>query len=120
MTRVTVPRPPFRTYWPAAPCAAGGKRMDGTVDFLLVEDDHEDARLILKELEHEHLADKVMVLHDGEEALDFIFCRGAYSRRSPTHPPKVVVTDLKLPKIDGMQVLEEIKSKPETRAIPVV
>ncbi|HTA72537.1 MAG TPA: response regulator [Bryobacteraceae bacterium] len=57
---------------------------------------------------------------DGEEALDFLFCRGAYSDRSPSHPPKLILLDLKLPKIDGLQVLREIKNNAQTRAIPVV
>jgi two-component system response regulator len=60
------------------------------------------------------------VVQDGEEALDYLFCRGAYSERSPDHPPQLILLDLKLPKVDGLQVLREIKSKSETRPIPVV
>jgi two-component system, response regulator len=60
------------------------------------------------------------VARGGEEALDFLFCRGAYHARSPLNPPKLVLLDLKLPKVDGLEVLREMKSHPQTRAIPVV
>jgi len=63
---------------------------------------------------------QIDVVQDGEEALDYLFCRGAYSGRSPDHPPQLILLDLKLPKVDGLQVLREIKSRAETRAIPVV
>ncbi len=60
------------------------------------------------------------VVRDGEEALDFLFCRGAFADRSFEHPPKLVLLDLKLPKVDGMEVLKQIKSDPRTKIIPVV
>ena len=62
----------------------------------------------------------IFVVRDGEEALDFLFCRGAFAERSFEHPPKLVLLDLKLPKVDGMEVLKQIKSDPRTKTIPVV
>jgi two-component system, response regulator len=90
------------------------------VEILLVEDDPMDVHLTVRELEAENIRNRINVARDGEEALDFLFCRGTYSNRSPRHPPNLILLDLKLPKVDGMQVLREIKSKQETRAIPVV
>jgi CheY-like chemotaxis protein len=63
---------------------------------------------------------RIDVVRDGEEALDFLFCRGAFSSRSPERPPKLVLLDLKLPKVDGLQVLKQVKANPECRSIPVV
>jgi two-component system response regulator len=90
------------------------------VDILLVEDSPDDAELALHALRKENLANGIFVAHDGEEALDFIFCRGEFDDRSFDHPPKLVLLDLKLPKVDGMQVLKLVKADPRTRAIPVV
>ena len=87
---------------------------------LLVEDDPRDARMTVRELQRGGLTPQIDVVHDGEEALDYLFCRGAYSERSPGHPPQLILLDLKLPKVDGLQVLREIKSRAETRPIPVV
>jgi len=94
--------------------------MDQAIEILLVEDDPNDVRLTLHALQRENLKNRIEVARDGEEALDFLFCRGAYGNRSPEYPPKLVLLDLKLPKVDGLQVLREIKSSPELRAIPVV
>jgi two-component system, response regulator len=94
--------------------------MDRDMEILLVEDDPRDVRLTLRELQSEDRNNRIEVARDGEEALDFLFCRGAYSNRSPQHPPKLVLLDLKLPKVDGLQVLREIKARPETQTIPVV
>ena len=88
------------------------------MEILLVEDDPKDARLTLRELQD--LKNKIHIVRDGEEALDFLLCRAAYSERSPHHPPRLVLLDLKLPKVSGLEVLQEIKSRPETQAIPVV
>jgi two-component system response regulator len=94
--------------------------MDDVMEVLLVEDDPEDVELTLRVLQSNNLKGRIEVARDGEEALDFLFCRGSYSSRSPSRPPKLVLLDLKLPKLDGLQVLQEIKGKPELRAIPVV
>src|SRR5688500_2363480 len=94
--------------------------MDEAVEILLVEDDPRDVRLTVRELQNDSLTVRIEVARDGEEALDFLFCRGAHVNRSLSRPPKLVLLDLKLPKVDGLQVLRELKSHPETRAIPIV
>ncbi len=90
------------------------------VEILLVEDNSEDVELTLHALRQEKLANSIQVARDGEEALDFLFCRGAFSSRSFENPPRVVLLDIKLPKVDGMEVLREMKGDPRTKAIPVV
>jgi two-component system, response regulator len=90
------------------------------LDILLVEDNQDDMDLALHALKREKLANNIFVARDGEEALDFLFCRGAFTHRSFDHPPKLVLLDLKLPKVDGMEVLKQVKSDPRTRTIPVV
>src|SRR4051812_6253431 len=90
------------------------------VDILLVEDNPDDIDLTLYALKRNNLANAVHIARDGEEALDFIFCRGAYSERKFDDPPKVVLLDLKLPKVDGLEVLRCLKGDKRTRALPVV
>ena len=91
------------------------------VDILLVDDSQDDVDLTLHSLRAENLANRVFVVRDGEEALDFLFCTGPYAERSFNHPPKLVLLDLKLPKIDGMQVLEAGQSATSgPGVIPVV
>jgi two-component system, response regulator len=90
------------------------------VDILLVDDSQDDIDLTLHALRTENLANHVSVAHDGEEALDFLFCTGPHTNRSFDYPPKLVLLDLKLPKVDGMQVLEKVKGDPRTKDIPVV
>ena len=94
--------------------------MNSVVDILLVEDSQDDIDLALHALRQGKLANSIFVVRDGEEAADFLFCRGAYSDRSFENPPKLVLLDLKLPKIDGLQVLKQLKCDPRTQSIPVV
>jgi two-component system response regulator len=90
------------------------------IEILLVEDNPDDLDLALLALRKNHIANKIQVVRDGEEALDFLFCRGAFKERSFENPPRVVLLDLKLPKVDGLEVLREIKNDPRTKAVPVV
>jgi two-component system, response regulator len=87
---------------------------------LLVEDNPKDVKLTLHALRAENLSNTIQVARDGEEALDFLFCRGAFAHRSFDHPPRLVLLDLKLPKVDGMEVLGVVKGDPRTHAIPIV
>ena len=90
------------------------------VDVLMVEDNLQDAELTLRSLKKHKLANHVIVVEDGAEALDFIFCRGKYAERDIKHPPRVIFLDLKLPLINGLEVLRAIKQDTRTRSIPVV
>jgi two-component system response regulator len=90
------------------------------VEILLVEDNPNDVELTLHALKKNNLCNAIQVVRDGEEALDFIFCRNQYAGRSLQSPPKVILLDLKLPKVDGLEVLKEIKSNEQTKEIPVV
>jgi CheY-like chemotaxis protein len=86
---------------------------------LMVEDDPKDVELTLTALEEYNLANEVIVTRDGEQALDYLYCRGEYKTRSRGNPA-VMLLDLKLPKVDGLEVLKQIKSDGELRMIPVV
>jgi two-component system, response regulator len=90
------------------------------VEILIVEDNSSDAELILRALKKNNLANHVIVARDGAEALDFFFCRGKYESRSFAHPPKVVLLDLKLPKVSGLEILKIVKGDKRTVHIPVV
>jgi len=90
------------------------------VEILLVEDNSSDAELALHALRKSKLANQIHLVRDGEEALDFLFCRGAFSSRTFDHAPRLILLDLKLPKVDGLQVLQEVKRDAHTRAIPVI
>lgn len=89
------------------------------VEVLLAEDNPADAELIMHSL-GEAMVGRIHHVHDGEEALDFLLCRAGYATRSFEAPPKLIVLDIKLPKVSGLDVLEEIKRDPRTRAIPTV
>jgi CheY-like chemotaxis protein len=89
------------------------------IEILLVEDNPKDIELTLYVLRKENLNNCIEVLRDGAEALDFLFCRGTYDNRSFDSPPKLVILDLKLPKINGLEVLSALKNDARTRAIPV-
>jgi two-component system response regulator len=90
------------------------------VEILLVEDNPNDVELTLRALKKHNLANKVHVVKDGVEALEYIFANGAYNRRRIEDHPKVILLDLKLPKVDGLEVLRQIKSDERTKVIPVV
>jgi two-component system response regulator len=94
--------------------------VDIEVDILLVEDSQDDIDLALHTLRRENLANHIFVVRDGEEALDFLFCTGPYTDRNPAHMPKLVLLDLKLPKLDGMEVLQRLRADPRTSTLPVV
>jgi DNA-binding response OmpR family regulator len=85
----------------------------------MVEDDPRDVELSLTALEEYNLANEVIVAHDGAEALDYLYCRGKFSGRSSDNPA-VILLDLKLPKVDGLEVLQQIKSDEKLKIIPVV
>lgn len=93
---------------------------DRQIEILLVEDNKDDVELTLHALRKENLANHIHVARDGEEALEFLFCNGAHTDRSFDHPPKLILLDLKLPKVDGMEVLKRLKADPRTQTIPVV
>ena len=86
---------------------------------LMVEDDPKDVELTMTALEEYNLANEVIVTRDGEEALDYLYCRGNYASRSSDNPA-VMLLDLKLPKVDGLEVLRQVKSDETLRMIPVV
>lgn len=90
------------------------------VEILLVEDNLEDLELALRALRKANLTNLIHVARDGAEALEFIFCEGPHVSRRIEDCPKVILLDLKLPKVDGLEVLKRLKSDPRTRAIPVV
>jgi CheY-like chemotaxis protein len=90
------------------------------VELLLVEDRVEDAELTIRALRQQHLAQKLHLVRDGAEALDFLFGTGAYAGRDVTRRPKVVLLDLKLPKVGGLEVLRRMRADARTRTIPVV
>lgn len=90
------------------------------VEILLVEDNPTDAELTLRALKKHNLANRVHLVKDGVEALEFIFATGAYAHRKIENGPKVILLDLKLPKVNGLEVLKKVKSDERTKVIPVV
>ena len=91
-----------------------------SVEILLVEDNPNDEELTLYALKKNNISNHIQVVRDGAEALEYLFCTGVYAHRQINDPPKVVLLDLKLPKVDGLEVLERIKADDRTRTIPVV
>jgi len=90
------------------------------VEILLVEDNPTDAELTMRALKRKNMANQLVWVKDGAEALDFIFATGAYSHRNPEDLPKLILLDLRMPKVDGLEVLQKIKDEEVTRQIPVV
>jgi CheY-like chemotaxis protein len=94
--------------------------MEGALEILLIEDSPEDVELTLRALRKAKVASRVEVVRDGAEGLDFIFCRGQYRERRLADLPRLILLDLKLPKVDGLEVLRQLKTHPTTISIPVV
>jgi two-component system response regulator len=90
------------------------------IEIILVEDSLEDANLVIRSLKKNNLSNGIIHLHDGAEALDFIFAKGVYESRSMNDKPKLILLDLKMPKVDGLQVLRTLKADERTKSIPVV
>jgi two-component system, response regulator len=93
---------------------------DSGVDILMVEDNPDDEQLTLRAFAKNHLTNKIHVVRDGQEALDYIFCKGKYADRNIADHPHVILLDIKLPLIDGIEVLRRIKADERTKTIPVV
>jgi CheY-like chemotaxis protein len=93
---------------------------NGEVEILLIEDNPSDAEITIHALKKSNLSNKVILLKDGAVALDFLFGTGEYAGRDINKRPKVILLDLKMPKVDGIEVLKEIKSHDSTKFIPVV
>lgn len=87
---------------------------------LLVEDNADDVELTLRSLKKNNIKNPVVVARDGAEALDYLFCQGAHANRAASEMPHVVLLDLKLPKVDGLEVLRRMRENPTTRCLPVV
>jgi two-component system, response regulator len=94
--------------------------MNHEVEILLVEDNASDAEMTIRALKKNNLANKLLHVKDGAEALDFIFAQGNYSERKVENGPKIIVLDLKMPKINGIEVLRKVKADERTKKIPVI
>lgn len=90
------------------------------VDILLVEDNHDEAELTIRSLRKIDSHSKLIHIDDGEEALDFIFARNKYSSRRADHSPRMIILDLKLPKVNGLEILKQVKSNAQTKKTPVI
>lgn len=87
---------------------------------LLVEDNPDDEALAIRALKRHHIGNEIVVAHDGVEALDYLFCTGMYADRDIANKPSVVLLDLKLPRIDGLEVLRRVREDPRTKFLPIV
>lgn len=90
------------------------------IEILFVEDSTDDALLTIRALTKSGFTNKLLHLKDGAEALDFIYCRGIYAQRQRNEFPKLILLDLKMPKVSGLQVLQQVKSDPKVSSIPIV
>ena len=94
--------------------------MEKEYEIVIVEDNSEDAELMLRSLKNNQLSNNLILLEDGEMALDYIFRKGKFKERNPSKSNLMIILDIKLPKVDGLEVLRQLKSNPETKKIPVV
>jgi two-component system, response regulator len=92
---------------------------NNSLEVLLVEDNPFDAELCIKSLRENHLVNEIVHVNDGAEALDYIYCQGKYAKRKNRHP-KIILLDLKMPKVSGIEVLQQLKSDASTRSIPII
>lgn len=90
------------------------------IEIILIEDNPHDAELVLRALKKHGLTNRLQLLQDGAEALEFIFATGAYAERDLQQCPKLILLDLKLPKVDGLEILRRLKGNARTRSVPVV
>lgn len=100
--------------------SAGSAAAANLVDILIVEDNVNDVELTTHALKSLEITNRIKAVGDGAEALDFIFCQGDYRNRDPRQHPKLILLDLKLPKVEGLEVLRRVRVDPKTRDIPVV
>lgn len=91
-----------------------------TIEILIIDDSQNDVELMIRSLKKINLANKLVHLKDGVEGIDFIFCKGKYASRDFNNQPKVILLDLKMPRMNGLEVLEKIKAHEHTKALPVV
>ena len=94
--------------------------MTSDMDILLIEDNPEDVEITLRAFQKHHVANRIHVVRDGEEALECLFFTGRYAERSPCRNTRLILLDLKLPKVDGLEILHKCKSDPRTKHIPIV
>jgi two-component system, response regulator len=125
--RGSLTEPVSRSHLEAPTPTPGGEAVEAwpgpprnAVDVLIVEDNEYDVELTTHALKDHHLAERIKAVRDGAEALDFIFGTGDYARRDPTQRPKLILLDLNLPKVSGLEVLRRIRADPTTHEIPVV